>query len=47
MNQGSEDVNGFEISHEKGSIQKANKTQFIVIISMFSFYLKKHLIVSK
>ena len=31
MNQGSEDVNGFEISHDKESIRKAVDTQFIVI----------------
>ena len=32
MNQDSELMNGFEISHEKDSIRKAGDTQFIVII---------------
>ena len=47
MNQDSEVMNAFEISHEKASIRKAGDTQFIVIIKMFSFYFKNYLIVSK
>ena len=46
MNQDSEVMNAFEISHEKASIRKVGDTQFIVIIKMFSFYFKNHLIVS-
>ena len=32
MNQDSEDVNGFEISHEKDNISEVGDTKFIVII---------------
>ena len=32
MNQGSQDVNDFETSHEKQSIRKVGDTQFIVIV---------------
>ena len=47
MKQDCEDVSVYEMSHEKDSIREANDTQFMVIIQMFSFYFKNHLIVSK
>ena len=46
MIQDSEDLNAFEIFHEKSSMQEVRDRQFVVIICMFSFYFKNHLTVS-
>ena len=40
MNQDSEDVSVYEMSHEKFSMREVRGTHFIVIICMFSFYFK-------